>query len=96
MTAPAVPLVVPIAPVNTAIQVGVAHGSDGTRLVQMNIHTPSGVQIVFMPADYANDVVGQLQAAVREAVTGLVVPTVNGHDVVRKLLDEQRPNGGAS
>jgi hypothetical protein len=76
----------PVLPVPTSITVAVSTFPDG-RLVCLALDTPVGRSHYFLPVANAEVLVEQLQGAIRQATTGLVVarraPDVEGRDLPR-------------
>jgi len=67
----AIPLVLPPMPLPTAT---VIHPDQANQAVVLEIHTPSGVQIVFFDVDTANRVSQDLATAAHAAKSKLTLP----------------------
>lgn len=67
------------APLPTQTAVGVAQANDGNTYVLIEVHRPSGIDVVFLSLDHAQGLALELDGATRQARTGLVV--ANGADL---------------
>lgn len=64
----------PISPVPLQVNVGAAELPTGDTAVLLHVSTPLGAHYYFLPPDYAEQLVKELEHYIKQAKTGLIVP----------------------
>lgn len=61
-------------PTLTSWDIGQYSTPEGAKGVALQIHSPTGVTVFFLPADYAKAVAAQIIANANQASSGLILP----------------------
>ncbi len=71
---PVIPLVIQPCPVPTAVNLGSAQAPDGSPLIVIQIHTPAGVGVYFLPRENALELASAMRKQAQQGPKLLTPP----------------------
>jgi len=80
-------------PVNESWVVAPVTFEDGTKRVVIQIFSPTGTHVSFIPPEHCQSLGEQIIAVGRQAQTGLVIPQVNRQRLQDLFREQQQRNG---
>lgn len=89
---PQSPQAVGPSPVPLTVNVAAAQRGDGTKLIVLEVHSPTGAAVYFMPPDFAVTVAKMIADNAAVARSGLIVPP---HTVVADMGREALERAGS-